>query len=346
MFAVTPTDFDMVLSDFGIPSKVESISELQRYDNSPSKEVRLIVKVKLTSGPPLAVRFRHERDVTLEKVESQSRFADALRKNGVVTPYQYSSADVFARRYRLNGYEVVVTVEQFVENEIKIVDAVTAEKTGKLLAKMHQISEERDLHVSNQVLFDPFSKNDLFDFESFQSLEPDLSEDHRAAFRRILQTYHAYMDILDPLKRQPRYAVQGDISDCNLYQVPSGEMGIFDFNRCGDNNLFCDAVMQAVFEARLMDYSDDARDTIRPEILDAFLRGYGSVRNFSKEQKDWYPYLYAIIDALWSSDIRWNEDSLANAVKNEEMPSVQKWLETIWRRLIRLEQRLPDCGSS
>ena len=39
----------------------------------------------------------------------------------------------------------------------------------------------------------------------------------------------------------------------NLYQAASGEIGVFDFNRCGDNNLFCDAVMQAVFEARLMD---------------------------------------------------------------------------------------------
>lgn len=340
MFVATLADISNVLSDFGIASEIKSASELQRYDydNSTSKEVRLIVKVELMSSLPLVVRFKNEVDVSLEAVESQSRFADILRKNGILTPFQYQSAGAFAKRYKINGYEVIVTVEQFAENEIRIVDAAIAEKTGELLAKMHNVSEKRDIHVSGKVLFDPFSTNDLFDFESFQLLEPNLSRDNRALFLRIVQMYHTYMKILAPLKKQPRYAVQGDISNCNLYRAPSGEVGIFDFNRCGDNNLFCDAVMQAVFEARLMDYSDDARDDIRPEILISFLRGYRSVRNFSKVQQNCYPYLCAIIDAFWSSDIRWNENSLMNAVKNGDMKNVQKWLEIIWQRLIRLER--------
>lgn len=319
---------------------IKSISELQRYDydDSPSKEVRLIMKVELMPGPSLVVRFKNKEDVTLEIIESQSRFADILRKNGIRTPFQYQSGTAYARWYEINGYKVIVTVEEFMENEVRTVDTAIAEKTGELLAKMHTISEERELHVSNEVLFDPFAANDLFDFESFQSLEADLGEENRALFCRIASTYHAYMEILDPLKKQPRYAVQGDISDCNLYQTPSGEIGIFDFNRCGDNNLFCDAVMQAIFEARLMVFSDDAGDDMRPEILASFLRGYRSVRDFSKEQQKWYPYLCAVIDAFWSSDIKWNEDSLMNAAKNGDQKNVRKWLETIWRRLISLER--------
>ena len=31
---------------------------------------------------------------------------------------------------------------------------------------------------------------------------------------------------------------------------------------------------------------------------------------FSEEQKRMYPYLYAIIHAFWSMDIKWKEDSL------------------------------------
>lgn len=342
MFVATFADISRVLRDFGINSEIKSTSELERHDYDPkSKEVRLIVKAGLMSGAPLVVRFKNEADVTLEAVESQSSFADMLRKNDIPTPLQYQSAGSFARWYNINGYDVIATVEQFAENEVKIVNAAVAEKTGGLLAKMHNISEKRNLHVSSEVIFNPFSANDLFDFQSFHSLEPDISEGNRTLFRRIVQTYHAYMEILDPLKKQPKYAVQGDISDCNLYQTPSGGIGIFDFNRCGDNNLFCDAVMQAIFEARLMDYADDAGDMIRPEILGSFLRGYHSVRNFSKAQQNWYPYLCAIIDAFWSSDIKWNEDSLTNAVKNEDMKNTQKWLETIWQRLIKLDREIP-----
>ncbi len=71
-----------------------------------------------------------------------------------------------------------------------------------------------------------------------------------------------------------------------------------------------------------------------------FFKGYGSVRNFSEEQQYWYPYLYAVIDSFWSADIKWNEDSLMNAVKNGDMEMARKWLETVWQRLISLERTI------
>lgn len=338
MFTVNHTDIESVLRDFGLFLEIKYISELQRYDYEQNdynseKEVRLIVKVELESGLPLVIRFKNEADVTIEIIESQSRFAEVMRKNGILTPYQYQSNGTFAKWYQINGYDVIVTVEQFVENEIKAVDAIIAGKTGELLAKMHRISEENNLHVCNKVLFDPFAANDLFDFESFQSLESALSEDEKMLFDRIVQKYNAYMEVLAPLKCQPKYAVQGDISLENLYQTSTGEIGIFDFNRCGDNNLFCDVVMQAVFEARLMDYSDDFRDDTEAEVLTAFLEGYCSTRNFSGEQQNWYRYLYAIISAFWSPDIKWSDDSLTNAIKNRDLEKTRKWLEIIWQRL-------------
>ena len=85
MFVVNLTDIDRVVKDFKIGSEIRDISELQRYhyerDDPDSKEVRLIVKVELKSGPPLVIRFKNEADVTLEGIEDQSRFADELRKN-------------------------------------------------------------------------------------------------------------------------------------------------------------------------------------------------------------------------------------------------------------------------
>ncbi len=344
MFSVHRTDVDTVLRDFGISLESKDISELQRYDYEhndydSNEEVRLIVKVETASGLPLVIRFKNEADVTINSMESQSRFADVMRKSGIATPFQYQSGGFFARQYQINGYDVIVTVEQFAENEIKAVDPVIAGKTGELLARMHSISEKKDLHVCNKVLFDPFAANDLFDFESFMLLESGLvHDDERVLFHRIVQKYNAYMEVLTPLKRQPRYAVQGDISNCNLYQTRSGEIGIFDFNRCGDNNLFCDAVMQAVFEARLMDYPNDSGREIEAEVLTSFLKGYCSLRNFSEEQQNWYPYLYAMINAFWSFDIRWSDGSLTNAVKNGDRERARKWLETIWQRLILPER--------
>ena len=345
MFVVNLTDIDRVLKDFKIGSEIRDISELQRYhyerDDPDSKEVRLIVKVELKSGPPLVIRFKNEADVTLEGIEDQSRFADELRKNGITTPYQFRLEGAYARLYKINGYDVIVTAEQFAEHEVRVVEPVIAEKTGRLLAQMHSISEKNNLHVPNKVLFDPFAANDLFDFEAFASVESFLRGKEEVLFHRIVQKYHSYMELLEPLRSLPRYAVQGDISFCNLYQTPSGEIGVFDFNRCGDNNLFCDAFMQAVFEARLMNYPDGSKSGLKREIFDSFLKGYRSVRSFSAEEQAWCPYLYAVINGFWKIDMKWDKDSLINAAKRGDVEKVRQWLETIWQRLI-----LPDRAFS
>lgn len=337
MFIVDINDIENILKDYHIFSKIIQITELQRYDyensNSEQKQVRLIIKADLEEFSSLVIRLKNESDVTIELIESQCEFADALSNNGVATPYQYKICDKFAKWYSINGYDVIATVEEFAENEIKTVDEVTARKTGKLLAAMHNISEANNLHIHNGVLFNFFERNELFDFETFSSIKSGLEDKDSVIFDSIVNKYNTYMNILSPLKECKKYAVQGDISNCNLYQNASEEIGVFDFNRSGDNILFCDAVMQAVFEARLMDYPKNKDNDFELKILMSFLEGYCSIRPFSEYEKKFFPYLYSIINAFWSSDIRWDKDSLLNQYKKGDS-------EGVHRRLIKIHEHL------
>lgn len=337
MFNISNENIEYILQDYNIFAEIRSVSELQRYHyerNDPnSKEVRLIVKVDLEDASPLVIRFKNEKDITLDLIENQSQFADVLKQNGIITPTQYQAHGRFANWYSIGGYDVIVTLEQFVENEIKIVDETIAKKTGELLAKTHAIAEQNNLHIDNDVLFNPFSHNDLFAYDAFMSLEHLLKGEDKVLFDKIVDAYNAHMDVLAPLRKRSKYAVQGDISDCNLYLTHQGEIGIFDFNRSGDNILFCDAVMQAIFEARLMDYPENEEADFEVKILASFLGGYCSVRSFTEEEQKLYPHLCAIIDAFWSSDIRWNEDSLLNAHKAGDTERVRQCLSMILDRL-------------
>lgn len=210
------------------------------------------------------------------------------------------------------GYDVIVTVEEFVENEITVVDETVAQKAGKLLAKTHTIAEQNNLHVKNEVLFNPFEHNDLFAFDAFMSLEPVLQGEDKALFEVIVDKYNAYMEVLAPIRERSKYATQEDINENNLYISLSGEMGIFDFNRAGDNILIFDAVMQAIFVARLMDYPENVEDNFEDRILKAF----------------------------WSIDICWSEDGLLKAQESGDFPKVQWWLKTIWKRLHVLDKKV------
>ena len=337
MFQVTIDDINKILKDFGFMEQAASFDELQRYHyekkDPASKEVRLIIKVKFDTHKPVVIRFKNEEDVTLELIEEQSNFAALLRQNGVEVPKQYKTQDHYARWYSICGYDVIVTIEAFAEGELLRVNEAIAFETGKLLARMHNISKTLDLHIKNDVLFDPFSCNDLFDFGEFKANEGILSQIDAPLYTDIVKTYEAYMEKLAPLSLEPGYAVQGDISNCNLYRTADGNLGVFDFNRAGDNRLYCDGIMQAVFEARLMDYPDNLGSDPEKVILPAFLKGYAQVRPFTHMQKALYPYLYAIIDTFWSQDIKWKEDSLVNVIQKGDVERIHQWLREIHRRI-------------
>ena len=126
MFCITHKDVASILYDYGVFGEIRNISELQRSyyerDNPDSTEVRLIVKVVLENDSAFVIRFKNENDVHLELIESQCQFANFLKNNGIPTPTQYQANEKYANWYSIGGYDVIVTLEQFVENEIKVVD--------------------------------------------------------------------------------------------------------------------------------------------------------------------------------------------------------------------------------
>ncbi len=303
MFKPATEDVVRILEDFSVDGDLVSFSELQRYDYEKedplSKEVRLIIRADLSKGGSVVVRFKNENDVTLELIERQSEFARMLSDHGIETPFLYQAEGRYAKWYEIDGYRVIVRVEDFVPGEIQCVTADIAEKTGELLARMHNIAEETDFHVDNPVLFDPLTENDLFDYDGFIKKIDLVKERNIRVIEEIASLYDIFMAKIRMLSGEPRFAVQGDISDCNLYITADGTIGVFDFNRCGDNNLFFDAVMQALFEARLMDYPEEYEGHTEERILPAFLRGYDRIRPFTERQKEVFPYLYAVATAFW-----------------------------------------------
>lgn len=331
-----------VLADYGISARIASVAELQRYDydssNAHDDRVRLIAKVEFDAAEPVVVRFKREDDVTLDSLEAQSSFAQLLYDKGIATPWQYRSDGRFATWRHIGGCEVLTTVEQYVTGEIRCVDAHTARQTGELLARMHNVAERAEFHVASPVLFDPLSANDLFEFDVFKANAGYLAALDAALYSDICDMCAAYIHELERHADGQRYAVQGDISDCNTYRAADGTIGVFDFNRCGDNDLFFDAIMQAVFEARLMDYPESYAGAAEPIILPAFLCGYAAQRPFTAHQRAAYPYLYSVIDAFWSADMRWSDNSLSNAVKRADEARARAILRDVYSRLRRLPE--------
>lgn len=336
MFQISAPELRGILRDYGITYEIQNIEELLRYHyekrDPESKQVRVIVKATLESGA-VVVKFKREREVTKQILERQCAFSNRLMTEGIATARYYARRGDFVCEYEIGGYDVLVTVEDFCAGELKLIDAEIAEKLGKLLADMHDISERNELRVDFNVLFNPLERNELCAPEEFAGLREKFDGEDAARFDRIISAYHMRLAKLEPLRAREKYAVQGDLSDCNLYMTETGEIGVFDFNNCGDNYLFADAVMQAVFVSRLMDYGEPATEAFSKKLLCAFLRGYESKRPFTPEERAMCRELLIIVDTFWNMDLLYDDNSLINMLKRGDADGASAFLVQMERRI-------------
>ncbi|MBQ8921642.1 MAG: hypothetical protein IJ060_05715 [Oscillospiraceae bacterium] len=342
MLQITLAEIRTVLHAFQIPEDAADFCELQRYDypdhDPKRRDVRLIVKAVFRARPPVVLRFKSEPGISAQSIEAQCRFAEMLRQGGIETPYQYTSGVRYAAAYSLHGYDVTVTAEDFCEGEVKAVDCRTARMTGELLARMHDLSEQNGAQLHLNTLFDPLSRNDLFDVSAFsenkeqlRKIAPELYDEIEALAAERMQHAAVFRDA-------SRFAVQGDISLCNLYETADGRLGVFDFNNSGDNVLYYDAVMQAVFEATLMDYAEADTPEREQNILAAFLSGYGSIRPFTEQQREAFPHLYALLTAFASGRMRYHADSLTALLGSGRTDEALVCMEMIRHDLMNLRE--------
>lgn len=348
MFQAEAADLRVILSAYGIEDTVVRTDELLRYkyeaDDPASREVRLILKVCFERRCPVVVKFKNEENVTRELIEKQTEFSQRLLNAGIPTARFYSAGGAYTQCRTIGGYKVWITVEDFMEGEIKIVTPEIARKTGRLLAMTHNVAEWEALHVPAPVLFNPFAENDLFSYDEFAELCKDVTGEDKKLVSEISGRYREHMQVLERIEKREAYAVQGDISDCNLFMTESGEIGMFDFNRCGDNILFCDAMMQGMFEARLMDYERPLSQDGSDALLSAFLTGYHRERPFSSVELQAIPRFYAVISAFWLFQILYGDESLKALLEWGAHKEVSELLQTI-RRQISQEKKVELEGN-
>ena len=114
--------------------------------------------------------------------------------------------------------------------------------------------------------------------------------------------------------------------------MAEGEIGMFDFNNCGDAVPLVDAVMQGIFVSRLMDYGQEPTEKFSLEMLRAFLAGYESIRPMSAEERELARHMDALCAALWRFDLLFADDSLKNLLAREDMAGADALLDTLVRR--------------
>ena len=322
-----------ILLRHGVAQRITALTELLRYHydegDDPTDEVRLILRADLDGREPVVIKLLREEEYPASVMEAQAAFSETLRRCGVPTARHYAAEERFVSLWYIMGREIQATVEDFVQGQLQIIDVETARQIGRMHARAHDIALREGCHVDYPVLFDALGENDLFSFAMLEELLPGMNAPLRAKAEELLALCRAHQAALSPLAAYPRCATQGDLSDCNLYRMAEGEIGMFDFNNCGDAVPLVDAVMQGIFVSRLMDYGQEPTEKFSLEMLRAFLAGYESIRPMSAEERELARHMDALCAALWRFDLLFADDSLKNLLAREDMAGADALLDTL-----------------
>lgn len=325
----------------GVPEETET---LLTY-TWEGRYFRRIVRCRLGAGD-LVLKVRRKEDVSLSRLSSQCAFSEYLAENGIPTARFLSvcpsgegawKKEDFAAALPAEGGPVLVTLEYFCEGQLTAVTPELTEAAGRLLARMHDISERGGCHAEGRVLFDPFAENDLFSLEEFEAVLPSLSGENRRLAEAVAAQGRALLSRLAPFRSLSRCAVQGDLADCNLFLTPEGELGVFDFNNCGDNAPYLDAVMHSVYISRLMEYGRPADEALSEELYARFWRGYTAVRPLSLREETAREEFLRLICTFWKFDLLFREDSFTALLKAGDE-------EGLSLRLARMKQKSDGKG--
>lgn len=316
-------DFEVVLSQYGIHESIVS-SELlfEMYDNN---EIKVITKCNYENRSPIILKLLHEDRHPHYIIEQQSAFSELLRSNGILTPKRYKSKGIYCGTYDHNGIVYDTTVEDYLGEEIKLIDIHLAFLVGKLMGEMHKISAENNCHISTKTIFDLMGYNEVSGFNTFMKyvqsgvLPCMISEQIINEYRKRISIIKMGWDQL------PRFASQGDISINNLTQI-GNEIGIFDYNIAGDAVLVCDLVLEALLTAYEMDIPDTVK---RSDIFIKFIEGYLSVYKLGKQELRAAWNILIVSDAFWFKKFKYTDNSLSCLVERHDTKRIGIFLKEL-----------------
>lgn len=330
-----------VLELYNIKENIRDFKFFINNYNNKTLEMKAIIKVEFNNRSPLVVKFVKENNHPQDLIERQSIFSEYLRSQSVLTPKRYMSGESYCIKFELDNIWLDVTVEDYFGEEIKTIDLNLSYKIGKLMGKLHRISEKGNCHIGNSTIFNVVGYNEVSGFDRFVELGESNKIDS-VMYKKIKKIYKAKLEkvriVWDKL---PKYATQGDFSINNLTKTGE-EIGIFDYNIAGDETLVGDMVLEGLLTANEMDLTPELTDKNREELFMSFLKGYTQERPLTDDEKNIFCDIYSISSALWFTKILYNENSLTKLVECNKYDKVNLLLQEIYNMLCKDNFKLED----
>lgn len=227
---------------FGIEGTVTDTLEFLNKDEEidGDRQIRVITAVE-TEEEIVVFKLVHESMFSKELIESQIEFSQKLREAGVNTTYQYRTKEGYVLDVMLEGVQFCLTCEAYIGSEPEALTADLEYEIGKVLGKMHCISQEQQMKIGfSRVYHEVMNKSSYR--KVWGNKYPDWVE--KSWIDQMTEKHDSLMEeIQSGFAELPKAAVQGDIFGVNNVAVTEEGIAIYDYNLASDEVLVGDFLM-------------------------------------------------------------------------------------------------------
>lgn len=330
-----------VLQLYGIKQDIKGICFLyEEYEEGTPPRAKIIARVEMIDKSHYIVKFVLEEEHPESLIEEQSIFSECIRRNGINTARRFKSDKKYCIPYSVDGLIFAVTVEEYIGEEIKVIDYDNIGEVASLMATMHIISENNTCHISGGTIWNIFDDNSdimrgyMKFSELIKSKEIDFNLYNTDLYYKIIKLYNERKAKLERLwGKLPRYATQGDYSINNLTHV-NGAVGIFDYNISGDEVLVSDMIIEGLFISKEMDLKEGLAEEDREGLFQSFVKIYMQNRKLCQYELRVLNDIYAVVVPFWWTRIIFDkENSLIKLVNDRNIDKVNAFLEKTYNML-------------
>ena len=307
-----------ILEHFNINENVESWDELVHIENRIDEKYVLKHYFRVhTEVSSYILKLLSLPMCSTILLEGQSRFSEFYRANGIPTPKRFLSIKGnYLLPWVWKNKDIYISIESDAGMQISHFSKETIIIMGKMLGRMHKISEENQCHFQPGSLYLEFKSGKTTYLPLWKSVGTDFLP--QELFKEIQNAYDEHLKTMRAdWEHLPRFAVQSDMYRMNL-TIKDGEIQLIDYDRVGDEVLLADLLVtwfRFRFDPFIREYFVNLDSS---EYWHLFFESYLSERELLPEEQNALKYMYGIIGAVFctkmlvSEAVKGNRDYASN----------------------------------
>lgn len=297
MFVIQIEDVARILNDFSCNSNVVAIDMLAYYRQANT--TCMVLSATTDDKHRYVLKLIDDPLLNLSTEEKQAGYSEFLRNCGLMIPRKYQCDGRYCCQLLINSFCFFTTVEDYLGKDVKEILTESVYAVGEYIGKMHTLALNSQYHLDKGHVFssldagrttlEPFLK----DIRTLIKFDEDclqrLCSMHNKKMGEARALWHAL----------PTAAVHGDLGLVNNIVYSGTGYGVIDFNLAGDEMLLGDFLITWYSSRYSLDFIRQVRLNQTQLLWNAYLQGYTSCRQLTRQENDAFDALSKILNGTY-----------------------------------------------